>query len=98
MVLELLQDMLLNGHLIAAEHKAAVAIIKQLETNVVEANNEELRMILHPTQVQKRKSILHDMIFLLKAVDITFEQIAVSDIAEQMALIDHKLFCALNSE
>jgi hypothetical protein len=51
MVLELLQDMLLNGHLIAAEHKAAVAIIKQLETNVIEENNEELRIILNPTKV-----------------------------------------------
>ncbi len=51
MVLELLQDMLLNNHLIAAEHKAAVAIIKQLETNEREATNEQLRIILNPTQV-----------------------------------------------
>jgi hypothetical protein len=52
MVLELLQDMLLNGHLIAAEHKAAVGIIKQLETDEREANHEELRLILNPTQVE----------------------------------------------
>lgn len=51
MVLELLQDMLVNGHLIAAEHKAAVAIIKQLESNECEENSEELRIILHPTHV-----------------------------------------------
>ncbi|CAF3396735.1 unnamed protein product [Rotaria sp. Silwood2] len=82
MVLELLQDMLLNGHLIAAEHKAAVAIIKQLEINEVEENNEQLRLLLNPTQVP----------------NATFEQIAVSDLAEQMTLIDHKLFCALDSE
>jgi len=51
MVLELLQDMLLNNNLIATEHKAAVAIIKQLETNDIEQHNEELRIILQPTQV-----------------------------------------------
>ncbi|CAF0748514.1 unnamed protein product [Rotaria sordida] len=82
MVLELLQDMLLNGHLIAAEHKAAVGIIKQLETNEADENNEQLRLILNPTQVP----------------NATFEQIAVSDLAEQMTFIDHKLFCALDSE
>jgi hypothetical protein len=51
MVLELLQDMLVNGHLIATEHKAAVAIIKQLETNEREENNEQLQIILNPAQV-----------------------------------------------
>ena len=51
MVLELLQDMLVNGHLIAAEHKNAVAIIKQLETDECEENNQQLRLILNPTQV-----------------------------------------------
>ncbi|CAF0742957.1 unnamed protein product [Rotaria sp. Silwood1] len=82
MVLELLQDMLLNGHLIAAEHKAAAGIIKQLETNEIDENNEQLRLLLNPIQVP----------------NATFEQIAVSDLAEQMTLIDHKLFCALDSE
>lgn len=51
MVLELLQDMLLNGHLIATEHKAAATIIKQLETNEIEQRDAELRMILTPIQV-----------------------------------------------
>lgn len=51
MVLELLQDMLVNGHLIAAEHKAAVAIIKQLETHDIDENNEQLRIILNPPLV-----------------------------------------------
>ncbi|CAF0931200.1 unnamed protein product [Adineta steineri] len=82
MVLELLQDMLVNGHLIATEHKAAVTIIKQLETNEVEEKNAELQLILHPPP----------------APDVTLDQIAVSDVAEQMTLIDHKLFCALYSE
>ncbi|CAF3695070.1 unnamed protein product [Rotaria socialis] len=82
MVLELLQDMLVNGHLIAAEHKAAVGILKQLETNEAEENAKQLCMILHPIQNP----------------NATFEQIAVSDLAEQMTLIDHKLFCALDSE
>ncbi|CAF0918598.1 unnamed protein product [Adineta steineri] len=82
MVLELLQDMLVNGHLIATEHKAAVTIIKQLETNEVEEKNTELQLILHPPP----------------ASDVTLDQIAVSDVAEQMTLIDHKLFCALYSE
>jgi hypothetical protein len=54
MVLELLQDMLVNGHLIAAEHKAAVAIIKQLETDENELNKEQLHIILSPTQVYKK--------------------------------------------
>ena len=57
MVLELLQDMLVNGHLIAAEHKAAVAIIKQLETNENEQNKEQLHIILTPTQVYKKNSV-----------------------------------------
>ncbi|CAF1324688.1 unnamed protein product [Rotaria sordida] len=82
MVLELLQDMLFNNHLIAGEHKAAVAIIKQLETAEIDEKNEQLRILLNPTQVS----------------NTTFEQIAVSDVAEQMTLIDHKLFCALGSE
>ena len=55
MVLELLQDMLLIHHLIAAEHKAAVAIIKQLETAEIDVKNEELRILLNPTQVYKKK-------------------------------------------
>ncbi|CAF4459443.1 unnamed protein product, partial [Didymodactylos carnosus] len=48
MVLELLQDMLLNGHLIAAEHKAAVSIIKQLETDDIDKKAAELEMLLNP--------------------------------------------------
>lgn len=52
MVLELLQDMLLNNHLIAAEHKAAVTIIKQLETDEITEKNAQLRLILNPTQVE----------------------------------------------
>ena len=52
MVLELLQDMLLNNHLIAAEHKAAVAVIKQLETAEIDEKMEELRILLNPTQVK----------------------------------------------
>lgn len=51
MVLELLQDMVLNGHLIAAEHKAAVAITKQLETDECDENNKQLRAILEIGQV-----------------------------------------------
>ena len=51
MVLELLQDMLLNGYLIGAEYKAAVVIIKQLQTNEVDENNEQLHLILNPAQV-----------------------------------------------
>ncbi len=51
MVLELLQDMLLNNHLIAAEQKAAVGIIKQLQTAEIDENNEQLRLLLNPTQV-----------------------------------------------
>jgi len=105
MVLELLQDMLVNGHLIAAEHKAAVAIIKQLETDECEENNKELRLILNPTQVKKRKKKFFCFLFFIKFFRnfikpsiATFEQIAVSDFAEQMTLIDHKLFCALDSE
>ena len=53
MVLELLQDMLVNNHLIAAEQKAAVAIIKQLETDEINEKNAQLRLILHPTQVRR---------------------------------------------
>jgi hypothetical protein len=53
MVLELLQDMLVNGHLIAAEHKNAVAIIKQLEKDECEENNQQLRLILNPTLVKQ---------------------------------------------
>ncbi|CAF3690493.1 unnamed protein product [Adineta steineri] len=82
MVLELLQDMLMNDYLIAAENKAAAAIIKQLETSEIDDQNEQLRILLNPTQPS----------------NATFEQIAVSDLAEQMTLIDHKLFCALGSE
>jgi hypothetical protein len=51
MVLELLQDMLLNNHLIAAERKAAIAIIKQLETTEIDEKNKELHLLLNPTQV-----------------------------------------------
>ncbi|CAM4861255.1 unnamed protein product [Rotaria socialis] len=51
MVLELLQDMLFNNHLIAAEHKAAVAIIKQLETAEIDEKNEQLHILLYPKQV-----------------------------------------------
>ena len=51
MVLELLQDMLLNNHLIAPEHKAAVAIIKQLETAEIDEKMEQLRILLNPSQV-----------------------------------------------
>jgi len=53
MVLELLQDMLLNNCLIAAEHKAAVAIIKQLETAEIDEQNEQLRSLLNPTLVKQ---------------------------------------------
>jgi hypothetical protein len=52
MVLELLQDMLLNNHLIAAEHKAAVTVIKQLETAEIDEKMEQLRVLLNPTQVK----------------------------------------------
>mgnify|MGYP000477637222 CR=1 FL=1 len=51
MVLELLQDMLLNGHLVGAEHKAAVAIVKQLETEGIDESSEQLHIILNPIQV-----------------------------------------------
>ena len=51
MVLELLQDMLFNNHLIDAEHKAAVAIIKQLETTEIDEKNEQLHELLYPKQV-----------------------------------------------
>ena len=51
MVLELLQDMLVNGHLIAAEHKAAVTIIKQLETDEIDERNKQLHILLNPQQV-----------------------------------------------
>lgn len=51
MVLELLRDMLINDCLIAAEQKAAVTIIKQLETTEIDDQNEQLRILLHPTQV-----------------------------------------------
>jgi hypothetical protein len=36
--------------------------------------------------------------WVFKVSNATFEQIAVSDLAEQMTLIDHKLFCALDCE
>ncbi len=97
MVLELLQDMLLNNHLIATEQKAAVAIIKQLETAEIDEKNEQLRLLLNPTQVRRRNAFpLYWYYFQIS--NATFEQIAVSDLAEQMTLIDHKLFCALGSE
>jgi hypothetical protein len=51
MILELLQDMLVNNHLIAAEQKAAVAIIKQLETDEIDEHKEQLRLLLNPKQV-----------------------------------------------
>ena len=51
MVLELLQDMLLNRRLIGTEYKAAVAIIKQLQTNEIDENNKQLHLILNPAQV-----------------------------------------------
>jgi hypothetical protein len=51
MVLELLQDMLINNQLIAAEHKAGVAIIKQLETGEIDEKHEELRLLLNPIHV-----------------------------------------------
>ena len=35
---------------------------------------------------------------IFQVPNATFDQIAVSDFAEQMTLIDHKLFCALDSE
>ena len=54
MVLELLQDMLLNDHLIAAEHKAAVAIIKKIETSEIDDQNEQLHILLNPTQVNPK--------------------------------------------
>ncbi|CAF3276365.1 unnamed protein product, partial [Rotaria sp. Silwood2] len=82
MVLELLQDMLFNNHLIASEQKAAVAIIKQLETAEIDEKKEQLLLLLNPKQVS----------------NATFDHIAVSDLAEQMTLIDYKLFCALGSE
>lgn len=52
MVLELLQDMLVNNHLIAAEQKTAAAIVKQIETAEIEEKNEQLRLLLNPTQVR----------------------------------------------
>lgn len=58
MVLELLQDMLLNNHLIAAEHKAAVAIIKQLETAEIDEKIEQLRILLNPSQVETIVTVL----------------------------------------
>lgn len=100
MVLELLQDMLLNNHLIAAEHKAAVAIIKQLETDEINEKHAQLRLILYPQPVRRKAMLnLTNFYFFLQVSKIpTFEQIAVSDLAEQMTLIDHLLFCALESE
>jgi hypothetical protein len=64
MVLELLEDMLINNHLIAAENKAAVAIIKQLETHEIDHKAEQLYQLLHPPQVQPcppRTSFLYQM-------------------------------------
>ena len=58
MILELLQDMLINNHLIAAEQKAAVAIIKQLETDAIDEKNEQLRLLLNPAQVKFHRSKL----------------------------------------
>ena len=52
MVLELLQDMLVNNHLVAAEQKTAAAIVKQLETAEIDEKSEELRLLLNPTQVK----------------------------------------------
>ena len=52
MVLELLQDMLVNNHLIAAEQKTAAAIVKQLETAEIDEKNEQLRLLLNPTLVR----------------------------------------------
>ena len=52
MVLELLQDMLVNNHLIAAEQKTAAAIVKQIETAEIDEKNEQLRLLLNPTQVR----------------------------------------------
>ncbi len=60
MVLELLQDMLVNNHLIASEQKAAVAIIKQLETAEIDEKNEQLHLLLNPTQVKSRKDFVFD--------------------------------------
>lgn len=97
MVLELLQDMLLNNHLIAPEHKAAVAIIKQLETAEIDEKIEQLRILLNPSQVDEKECTLPSS-YLCQVSNATFDQIAVSDLAEQMTLIDHKLFCALGSE
>ncbi len=97
MVLELLQDMLVNNHLIASEQKAAVAIIKQLETAEIDEKNEQLHLLLNPTQVKSRNDCLFDW-YYIQVSNATFDQIAVSDLAEQMTLIDHKLFCALGSE
>lgn len=98
MVLELLQDMLLNNHLIAAEQKAAVAIIKQLETTEIDEKMEQLRILLNPTQVTIDSTYHKIILFSHQASNATFDQIAVSDLAEQMTSIDHKLFCALGSE
>jgi cellobiose-specific phosphotransferase system component IIB len=115
MVLELLQDMLVTNHLIAAEHRAAVAIIKQLETEEINEKVEEIRLILNPPQVRvicddllcisRLMAFFYRQIEMMsiyglhfKVANANFEQIAVSDLAEQMTLIDHKLFCALESE
>ncbi|CAF1335181.1 unnamed protein product, partial [Didymodactylos carnosus] len=85
MVLELLQDMLLSNHLIATEHKAAVSIIKQLETDEMNEKAAQIQLLLNP-------SLPPDF------EQATFTSLAVSEVAEQMTLIDHKLFCSLGGE
>lgn len=61
MVLELLQDMLINDHLIAAEHKSAVAIIKKIETSEIDDQNDQLHILLNPTQVNQNFFSLNDI-------------------------------------
>lgn len=70
MVLELLQDILLNNHLIAAEHKAAVAIIKQLETNEIDEKQEQLHALLNPNPVFCSIQLLVSFFIILIPFDL----------------------------
>ncbi|PAA81617.1 hypothetical protein BOX15_Mlig001641g2 [Macrostomum lignano] len=81
-MIDLLEDLVCNQNLFPPDHKAALQILLKLrEEPLAEADND-LERILTPAWQPSFES---------------FETLSALDIAEQITLIDHKLFRALKS-
>ncbi|XP_056645864.1 ras-specific guanine nucleotide-releasing factor 2-like [Diorhabda sublineata] len=83
LTIEFLEDIIYSPNLLPAEHKAAAQLLRLLTKEDPESSKIDIQKLLTPTAVPSKESI---------------ETLSALEIAEQLTVIDHKIFINISSE